>query len=417
LSVTAKDADIRVLVETISAKSGVEIVLDKTITGKVTVEFPGMKFEEGLKRALRDIVEGGFAAEYVKKNNEQGEPTIRKVTIARVGKEASERKDMLRITEITVQEVTGKEIVFAKWGDGENEIALKTSMLNCIMVRQGFSRMRVGDDGTIYFASWPHQKVFVYDKDGNPKKPIEFSLQGHGFDVDHEGNVYVFLDNFSGGREGGQIQVYGSDGSLRDKFKISKSQLNFTEDAVIEDGVMNDSHALKDIRGSQAGFDLRKYLRSPDTHSSRKRDAPRLRQTVHLTSESDPTLGWNYRLEWTKSLGIVEDSIDVKYPAEWQPCDDWAKPIGIDNKRRLYNLVSNDAGRGRFRNDYAVMVLDPSGKSASYYRLQEVDSFIYEIDLRQNYRYVDMDTNGNVYLLFTTRAGVHVYKYDMGVVK
>lgn len=85
LSVAAKGVDIRKLVDEIAVKTGVEIVLDKTITGKTTIDFADVEFEQGLKNVLKDVVEGGFASEYARKNNEKGQLAPTKVTIARVG--------------------------------------------------------------------------------------------------------------------------------------------------------------------------------------------------------------------------------------------------------------------------------------------------------------------------------------------
>lgn len=56
LSVTARDADVRIVVEAIAAKSGVEIVLDKSITGKATVEFKNINIEEGSKRSSKMLL-------------------------------------------------------------------------------------------------------------------------------------------------------------------------------------------------------------------------------------------------------------------------------------------------------------------------------------------------------------------------
>lgn len=128
LSVAAKDADIRKLVEEVEAKSGVEIILDKTIAGKITVDFADVAFEEGLKNVLKDVVEGGFASEYARKNNEKGQLALTKVTIARVGSQGQTGGENAPKVETYSPEI----IVEGGWGEGPGEFGLAWTYPNSL---------------------------------------------------------------------------------------------------------------------------------------------------------------------------------------------------------------------------------------------------------------------------------------------
>lgn len=129
LSVSAKDADVRALVERIAAKSGVAIDLDKSITGKATVDFKGVEFEEGLKNVLKDVVEGGFASEYARKNNEKGQLALTKVTIARVGGQGQTDGRNAPKVETYSPEI----IVEGGWGEGPGEFGVAWTYPNSLL--------------------------------------------------------------------------------------------------------------------------------------------------------------------------------------------------------------------------------------------------------------------------------------------
>ena len=128
LSVVARDVDIRSLMETIALKSGVEIVLDKTITGKTTVDFADVEFEEGLKNVLKDVVEGGFASEYARKNNEKGQLALTKVTIARVGIQGQSSGENAPKVETYSPEILAE----GGWGEGPGEFGVAWTLPNSL---------------------------------------------------------------------------------------------------------------------------------------------------------------------------------------------------------------------------------------------------------------------------------------------
>lgn len=409
LSVRAENADVSRLMEIVAAKSGIEIVLDKSIQGKTTVEFREMRVDAGLKTILKVLDGGGYAAEYQKKEGSNNQLDLQKVVIARQGKGRASEGEVLRVSEITVQYAEGHEVVFAKWGNGTNEVPLREEKLEGVRIRSGFARLRVGDDGTFYFVNWADKRIYVYDKDGNRRKPIDISIMGHGFDVDHEGNVYPFLDNKTGGSDKGVVLVYNSVGKLRDTVTIPKAVAVFGSMAVIEDGI------LRDPQYSSAVTDLRRYLVDRDGHSMRKRYIPVFSGSVSASSNYDRSMGIDLQLKTKEGSGLNIGTVKVKYPVEWVMGDDGLNPIGIDAKNRIYFLVSINAYPQRFYNDYAVLVLDSTHASADYYRIRELDNFVYEDgSLMDNYLMYDIDRDGNVYQLFTRRDGVHIYKYKLG---
>lgn len=413
LSVTATDADIRTLVETIAARSGVEIVLDKSITGKANVEFKDVKFEEGLKRVLKDVVEGGFASEYVKKNDEKGQLALSKVTIVRIGKGARDLKDMLYISDITVQDAIGKEVAFAKWGSGTGEIPLMINKINGIEYRGGFAMMRVGEDGSLYFVHWGHNKIYVYGKDVNLKNIISFSGRFSQFDVDHEGNIYLMDATDVGAGNTGLVIIFNQEGKQIGTVTIPRDQVRFSRSAVIDDGKLKDGTASGEI------YDFRKYLKNQDGHASRKRYLGNMKAYDTPISENNRLIG-NELIVWgVDSIGLPYKFIKSTFPQEWNPGDDGPAVLGIDGRNRIYCLVSIFTKTPeRTKNNYAIALMDPAKETINYFRIKELDNFVYEkSSVRNNYKLFDVDHQGDVYHLFTSKEGVYVYEYSLGGAK
>lgn len=51
----------------------------------------------------------------------------------------------------------------------------------------------------------------------------------------------------------------------------------------------------------------------------------------------------------------------------------------------------------------------------SYFKINELDTFVFEFgNMREEHNRFDMDTAGDVYHVFTTKEGTHVYKYELG---
>lgn len=412
LSVTAKHADIPALIESISVKSGVEIVLDKSITGKVTIDFKEVKFEEGLKKILSGVVEGGFSSEYVKKNNESGQLSLSKVQIVRIGKEALKAKDAISITDVTVQDAVGKEVVYAKWGDGKDEIQPKSTEILGKTYRNGFANFRVDDQGNLYLLSWAHQKVFIYDAEGRQRKSVDFNFEGSGFDVDHEGNIYIFDPNRFGSRNTGKVLVYNSDGKLLDAVTISPQHALFTPQAVIEDGVMRDP--------TQAGtvYDFRRLLKNPEIHSGRKKIVPYATFSYEMNRGAAEDVSDGLVYIGRGRPGSQVTPVRLRFPSNWQDGRDGFAPLALRGDRfYLLNSVASDSSLP-FYSDYAIGVINLAKGQVAYYRIAEKDTYVYEYgNLSGNYHRFDVDEAGNVYYLFTSHTGVHVYKYDMGGVQ
>lgn len=409
LSVTAKGIDVRAVVEAIAAKSGVEIVLDKAIAGKVTVDFKGLKFEEGLKAILKEVVEGGFSSEYVKGNTEKSQLELRKVTIVRLGEKDLLAKDAVRLTDITVQDAVGKEVVFAKWGTGENEIPLLTQEYQGKTYRKGFAWMRVDDQGNIYFINWAIPRLFIYDKDGKAKKPLDFNFSGSRFDVDHEGNIYLYDPNRGGHNNTGRVVVFSKDGNRLDDLTISRSEATFTPFAVVQDAELRDPYLGRPVH------DFRGYLSDPNRHSSRRRVLPQLEFTYVSTESPGLSIG---RGEVFRAIDKAVSPIPgftFSLPLNWSLGRDRIEPIGWA-RDNLFLLVSIQARSGSSTiAGYAVALVDQRNGLASFHRILEKDDFLYENrDLSENYRCFDVDRDGNVYQLFSSRDGVHIFRYRLG---
>lgn len=240
LSVSAKNADIRALVESISAKSGVEIVLDKAIAGQVTIELKDRSFEEALKLALKDVVAGGFSSEFVKMSPQAGGLDIRKVVIAPKAPEtAKDPSRVLRIDRITVQDAPGKEVVFAKRGNGPDEIPLPEREIEGYVYRGGFHQLRVGEDGSLYLFGGSPTHLFVFDAMGR-QKAIPWPKGNYPFqDIDHEGNAY-FMSNRAASRTNSvNVLMLGPEGKEIVKVAVPPQDTEFPLDLAIDDAARN----------------------------------------------------------------------------------------------------------------------------------------------------------------------------------
>ncbi len=416
LSVITENADIRRLIEAISEKSMVEISLDKTITGKVTVEFKDIKFEDGLKQILKDVVGGGFATEYVKKGGTKDQFDIQRVVIARQGKgDVGVKEDeVLRISEISVQKADGKEVVFVKWGTGENQIPLMTETINGVEYRKGFATLRVGEDGTLYFINWAHQKIYIYDKEGNPKVTIPFQLQGSHFDVDHEGNIYIMNANDGGAPwNRGMVLIFNPQGKQIGTVTIPLSQALFTRSSVIDDGILKDGTTIGEI------YDFRKYLKDQNDHATRKRYLGKMDASPSPHWDNGKSIGKDLIVEGIDNIGLPQKFIKSVFPVEWNSGNDRSSVLGIDGLNRIYCLLSiNTPTLDSTKNSYALALVDPASKTIDYYMVSELDDYVYEKEsVRNNSERFDIDPQGKVYHLFTTKEGVHIYQYSLGGVK
>lgn len=413
LSASAKDANIRALVETIAAKSGVEIVLDKRVNGTVTIEIKEVKFEDGLKNILNGVVAGGYATEYLKKNDDKGQVALRKVTIARVGKKATELKDMLYISDITVQDAIGKEVVFAKWGDGAGEIPLMVNDIDGRTVRVGFYMLRVGEDGALYFVHLGHNRVYVYDKDGIQKHSISFSGRISNIDVDHEGKIYLIEASEGSQDDIGKVLILDQEGKKIDQITIPRDKALFTGNVVIDDGILKDRTTTGEI------YDFRNLLKHQDEHSARERYLGKVDPyTIPIPSDGQ-SVGDDLIISNVNSLGLQPRSIRTIFPEDWHSGDDGPNVLGVDRNNNIYCLISlRMQPPRRFYNNYGFAVLDPAKETANFFKIRELDSFVYENGgLWGEYKRFDIDPQGNMYHLLTSKEGVHIYKYSLGETK
>lgn len=171
LSVRAMDADVREVVEAIAAKSGIEIILDKTIAGKVTVDFTGVDFEEGLKNVLKDVVEGGFASEYARKSNEKGQLALTKVTIARVGSQGQTDGGEIPKVETYSPEV----LVEGGWGEEPGKFGVAWTLPNSLLGEEPSGRIEpfyptsiaVNSRGEVYILDPANNRIQKFSNAGS----------------------------------------------------------------------------------------------------------------------------------------------------------------------------------------------------------------------------------------------------------
>lgn len=403
LSISAKDVDVRALIAQVAAESGVEIVLDKSIAGQVTADFKELGFEEALKRLLRDIVAGGVSSEFIKKSNASGEFDLRKVVIAPKRPEtATDPSRVLRIDKITVQDAVGKEVVFAKRGHGPGEIPLEGNVTGT-PYRAGFRRLRVSEDGTIYLFGGAMFKAFLFDGDGKPKGALSFP-SGYGYnEIDHEGNIYLMGDAFAGPPI--PVRVLRPDGKEIASITVPPTKTYSSWPLEIDDGLLKD-------RKEGAVYDFRKYLKNPNGHATRRRYFGRLD-----ASWPSPEIF----VHGVAELGIDREVIKTPVPDGWEIGRSGLNVLGADRQQRIYVLISLNRQwqEGErpvpFYDDFGVAVLDPHRGVTDYFKINERDTFVYEYGdmMGENNRF-DMDLEGNVYHVFTTKEGTHVYKYALG---
>jgi len=83
LTLKAENADLRAVLDAISKASGVEIVVQEGVAGKVSAALPGVALEQAIQTLLRAADSGGYGAEFAKREGES--LTLQRITVVRKG--------------------------------------------------------------------------------------------------------------------------------------------------------------------------------------------------------------------------------------------------------------------------------------------------------------------------------------------